>query len=495
MSEAAIVPPASIGPTGSLDAMLGDPFAAGAVRFADIAVDENASRVTPEVRAVCEAWGVGAALAPQEWGGTRSSTADLVSRLRPVFRRDLSLGAELVLAPLAAMNAVLAAGDAGQRSELAGRIIAGERIGAALAEPEAPVSSRGFRTRSIDGGWLADGETPLVAGADASSLWLVPARGAGDADAVALLDPGDVGVDVAPWVETVGLRGTRFGLATVRSVLPTVGVLESGDGVGLRRARAETIATAGALMIAGLDTAVRLAMPYASGRRLYRGTVLEIPHVQSLLADVHTDLLLADALTARVVADIDADALDPVTASASAYLVPQLLADAMRSLSVLFGSTFYARVEPYAVFETFVRDIGSMSLIGLTTRHALEPCEAALDSWSRDTRRAEDELAVSPPFAESVRSRDREDSVAARRLARQASILAAAEVSADVRDADPTHGENMWFAAASQRLRARLTGRKDTLPEDCIQSAIHDLTRCVDAGLSLTRERLPVFGR
>ena len=184
-----------------------------------------------------------------------------------------------------------------------------------------------------------------------------------------LCDTADVGVDVAPWVETVGLRGTRFGVATVRSVLPTGDVLHADGGSrALERARAETAAIVAALMIGAVDSAVHLALPYAAGRRLYRGTVLDIPHARSLLADVHTDLLIADALAARVVPSWMPVASTRWRHAASAYLVPQLLADAMRALSVLFGSTFYARVEPYAIFETFVRDVGSLSLLG--PRHA-----------------------------------------------------------------------------------------------------------------------------
>ena len=491
----------------TLETQLGDPFDDGAVTFEAIARNEDASRLTPAVRSLCDAWGVGAELVPLALGGRRDSTVRLVSQLRPLFRRDLSLAVDLVVAPLAVMNAALAAGDANQQADLARRIGSGERIGAVLAGSDAAAPARGIRVRAIHGGWLADGESPLVVSADAP-VWALPARAGGASEALALCDAAsDVGVDVAPWVETVGLRGTRFGVSTVRAVLPANAVLQDeGGSRALERARAETSAIVAALMVGAVDTAVHLAVPYASGRRLYRGTVLDIPHARSLLADVHTDLLIADALASRVVAESDAGTIDEAAASASVYLVPQLLGDAMRALSVLFGSTFYARVEPYAVFETFVRDVGSLSLLGLGTPRSLDPCAAALDSWgdrplrvaagSGDLHDAAEPMAQRrAAFTGRVRSADRTDAAATRRLAREAAILIAADACIDLRRSGARPATDEWLAAALVRLGTRLTGRKESLPEASIESAVDDLTSCVESSLSLTLERVPVFGR
>lgn len=454
----------------TLEERLGDPFDDGTLTFEAIAADEDASRLTPAVSAVCDAAGVAAELVPQALGGHRSSAARLVSQLRPLFRRDLSLAVDLVAAPLTVMNAALAAGDQSQRADIARRIGAGERVGAVLAGAESLAPSGGIRVRAADAGWLADGETPLVVSADAR-LWALPARAAGGAEALVLCETRQAAVDVAPWVETVGLRGTRFGVATLRSLpLETTGVLTAAPGSpALERARAETAAILSALAIGAVDTAVHLALPYAAGRRLYRGTVLDIPHARSLLADVHTDLLIADALAGRVVRELDAGRFDAVSASAAAYLVPQLLSEAMRALSVLFGSTFYARVEPYAVFETFVRDVGSLSLLGLGTPRSLQPCVAALDSST--------------------------DAAQARHLAREAAILTASDACAELRRTGAAPATDEWLEAALVRLGTRLTGRKASLPEPSIESAIADLTQCVESGSSVTLERVPVFGR
>lgn len=493
-----IRPPIRDEPAPSLETQLGDPFADGVLTFDAMVAREDSSRLTGAVREICDAWGVGAALVPHELGGRRASATELVSGLRPLFRRDVSLAVDLVAAPLAVMDAVLAAGDAGRRADTARRVASGERMGAVLAGADSLAPAGGIRVSAPDGAWMADGETPLVAGADASVLWALPVRGAGGGEALALCETDQPGVDIAPWIETVGLRGTRFGVASLTAVplSPTEVLATEPGSTALERARTATAAILSALAIAAVDTAVHLAVPYAEGRRLYRGTVLDIPHARSLLADVHTDLLIADALAARAVRSLDAGAFDVFAASAGAYLVPQLLGDAMRALSVLFGSTFYARVEPYAVFETFVRDVGSLSLLGLGTPRALTPCVAALGQW------ADAAPGGAEPFGDRradlvarVRSADSSDSAATRRLAREAAILATADACAELHGAASGPATDEWRDAAFVRLGTRLTGRKASLSEASIESAVDDLTLCVESSRSVTLERVPLFGR
>ena len=84
-------------------------------------------------------------------------------------------------------------------------------------------------------------------------------------------------------------------------------------------------------------------------------------------------------------------------AAASALLVPQLLNDAMRNLSVLFGSTFYGSVEPYAAFEKLVRDLAAMSLVGLGSLDSAAVIDRAFQGFSTGQRPIGRRIAASSP--------------------------------------------------------------------------------------------------
>ena len=167
-------------------------------------------------------------------------------------------------------------------------------------------------------------------------------------------------VDTARRVLTGGMRGRRLGTAEFDELpVPadrTVG--PPGSGVPTARTASQVIrAVLPALAVATVDSSLELAVRYADDRSLYGGSVLDLPQSRALLAGAIADFLLADAFSSVVVRALHLapeDCLIPT--AASGYLVPQLLSSAMQDLSVLFGSTFYARVEPYDVFEKFLRD-------------------------------------------------------------------------------------------------------------------------------------------
>jgi hypothetical protein len=118
--------------------------------------------------------------------------------------------------------------------------------------------------------------------------------------------------------------------------------------------------------------------------------VLDLPQSRALLAGAIADFLLADAFSSVVVRALHLapeDCLIPT--AASGYLVPQLLSSAMQDLSVLFGSTFYARVEPYDVFEKFLRDHAMLPIGHDGTDACRRTIDADLDGWLECSRRTE----------------------------------------------------------------------------------------------------------
>ena len=298
-----------------------------------------------------------------------------------------------------------------------------------------------------------------------------------------------------------------------------------------------------------VDSALHLAFPYAEGRRLYEGAVIDLPHARSLIAEAHTDLLIADALASTAVRVLHTNPEDAAPiAAASALLAPQLLNDAMRSLSVLFGSTFYGGVAPYGDFEKLVRDLAAMSLLGL----------GSLDTGAVVSRALETSAGQPPPVVDRrvfsahadlpelafdrlgdggqtaaaiVGSLDDPVVIYAAR-SRAADLLATITRLVDLRDellesASRTGGDAFrhdgagayalllaagacigmwctaepgsaafapeWLRAALLRIESRLTGRKAALTEAAVDAVIADVAACVADSRSVLFERSPIF--
>ena len=403
-----------------LEVALGDPrTGAGLIRFADVVASEDTTRVTPEVRrAVLDDHGLAFELMPEMWGGVGCGPSEVAAQLRALFRRDAAAGAELGgLATLAAAS-VWTQSAAGL---VARELLSLRPLAVAVDSGEVPSDSQMVASR-------VSGVLPLVA-VPLESRCVVVRRGA-----VATLIGLDGALAVVTPRSTTGLRGLRFCALTLRDapVLATWNVDPSCDDHAQAMLASAWCGT--------VDTALRLAVPYARGRALYGGVVWDLPHARGLVAGAFADLLLADAIAAAALAGRHVSALE---------LVPTLLGDAMRALSVLFGSTFFARVEPYELVETLVRDVLSMRLLS-APRHRMS------------TATPGDGVEVFEEAAESLE---------------EAAAGAAATLCRAVRD----------------RLSDRRAGRRDALPADAIEHLATEVERRAAAGTSMTFDNSGVF--
>ena len=403
-----------------LETALGDPRTdAGLIRFADVVASEDITRVTPEVRrAVLDDHGLAFELVPEMWGGAGGGPSEVAAQLRALFRRDAAAGAEL--GGLAALAA------AGVWTQPAAGLVARELL--SLRPIAVAVEAGEIASDPQTVAWRVSGVLPLVA-VPLESRCVVVRRGA-----AATLIGLDGALAVVTPRSTTGLRGLRFCALELRDapVLATWNVDPAGDD--------QAQAMLASAWCGTVDTALRLAVPYARGRALYGGAVWDLPHARGLVAGAFADLLLADAIAAAALSGRHVSALE---------LVPTLLGDAMRALSVLFGSTFFARVEPYELVETLVRDVTSMRLIS-TPRHRMS------------TATPGDGVELFEEAAESLEK-------------------AAAGAPAPLR------------RAVRDRLAARRAGRRDALQADAIEHLATEVDRRAAADTSLTFDNSGVF--
>ncbi|MFJ1755865.1 acyl-CoA dehydrogenase [Kitasatospora sp. NPDC088134] len=344
----------------------GDPANPAGFR-ALMAADERAELAAGAV-AVLHDGGFGAELVPVELGG-RLDRADALARvLRPVFRRDVSLGFGHGITSLFAAAAVWAAGDGPQRRRLARLLLDGRPVAIAhhqLAHGNA--MWQGQFTAEPDGdGYRLRGRKDVVINAGRAGAVVVYAAtgGPGGSHSVLLVDPdraGD-GLAVLPRRVGTGLRGCHFaGLEfTDLAVPPGARVGAAGEGVRLAlRTFQLNRSLIPALVLAAADTVLRAAVRAGTGAAGRPAG----PRQRALLAGVFADLLLSDATATAVLRALH---LLPdsahLGAAAVKYLVPDLLQEDVEELSTVLGAAGYDREGGPGSLQKLLRDLPAAGL-------------------------------------------------------------------------------------------------------------------------------------
>ncbi|GAA2382240.1 acyl-CoA dehydrogenase [Streptomyces glaucosporus] len=348
----------------------GNPLGQDALLAADAAGD-----VLAEAEKVLDAHGFNAEFVPVELGGRLSRMDTLGRVLRPVFRRDASVGFGHGLNCFFAAAPVWIAGDAGQRAEVAGHLLDGRRVAVVrheMAHGNDFVRDE-FTARPAGGGFLLDGRKAVIANASRADGLVVFARTSEDpggrSHSVLLLDrrtlpPGRL-TDLARR-STNGMRSAEFGgLRAVDCPVPG-GALVGGLGDGYEVSLRSSLVIRGlipSIVLAGADTALRTVARFAVRRRADGRSSLDVQHVRDVLTGAFLDLLLSDCLA--LVATRGLHLLPRQTsayAAAAAYLAPRIVTESMDEMSAVLGEETFASDGAYAMFGKQLRDLPVTSL-------------------------------------------------------------------------------------------------------------------------------------
>ncbi|WP_432181140.1 acyl-CoA dehydrogenase [Streptomyces sp. NBC_00063] len=354
---------------GSLDDP-GNPLGADALLAADAA-----GTVLPEAEKVLDDFGLNAEFVPADVGG-RLERMDLLGRLlRPVFRRDASLGFGYGLNCFFAAAPVWTAGDDTQRRLAARLLLSGRRLAVArheVAHGNDFVRDE-FTARTVPDGLVVDGSKSAVANASRATGLVVFARTEGAArgrsHTVLLLDrdelpPGTV--ENLARRTTTGMRSAEFGgLRITDCLVPHSAVLgEVGDGYELSLRSSLLIrGLIPSIVLAGADTALRTVARFAGRSRADGRSSLDVRHVRDVLTGGFLDLLVIDCLA--LVATRALHLLPrqmSAYAAAAAYLAPKLVAESMDEMSSVLGEETFAQDGAYAMFQKQRRDLPVTSL-------------------------------------------------------------------------------------------------------------------------------------
>ncbi|WP_248240076.1 hypothetical protein [Microbacterium kunmingense] len=376
---------------------------------------------------------------------------------RPLFRDDPTRGALAVALPLVGAAGAWTSSDAAA-------------VGWALGSgATCGVAVRGHLPAAA--GRRASGLLSVVAGPADPGLVFARTRDDLGRESVVLIDGDAVTTTLSR--HATGLAGVPLRRAQVR------GALVRAEWIVDPIADAHARSIVAGMWLGAVDTALRMAVAYARGRELYRGTVWDLPHARSLVARAQTWLSVADTVIQAALVDPADDGL-----AAAVDLVPLQLDAAMRALSVLFGSTFYARVEPYEAFETLVRDVSCLELLDPTgAAAARRRAAASVPDIDNDVRAEIAAVAGSRVAAGLAAASDPSSGVPTRR--EFGVVSAATLVAAD-------YGGEVDRVAALALLESFATGRRAAPPDEAMETIAAETAARVDAGLTLTLDRAPL---
>ncbi|SFL84192.1 acyl-CoA dehydrogenase [Streptomyces pini] len=336
---------------------------------------DAAGRVPAGAEEVLDAHRFNAEFVPAELGGGLSRMDGLGRVLRPVFRRDASLGFGHGLNCFFAAAPVWIGGSAGQRAEVAGHLLQGRRV--AVARHEVAHGNdfvrEEFTARPAGGGFLLNGSKSVIANASRATGLVVFARtstgGGGRSHSVLLLDrdglPEGRLTDLARR-PTNGMRSAEFGGLRAADCPVPGGALVGEAGGGYELSLRSSLLIRGlipSIVLAGADTALRTVTRFAVRRRATGRSPLDVQHVRDVLTGAFLDLLLSDCLA--LVATRGLHLMPRQTsayAAAAAYLAPKIVAESMDEMSAVLGEESLARDGAYAMFAKQLRDLPVTSL-------------------------------------------------------------------------------------------------------------------------------------
>jgi alkylation response protein AidB-like acyl-CoA dehydrogenase len=375
------IEPGACGAAESLEAFLGSPLDPNSVISFARAVELDERELYPEhACAALEVWGFHDYYIPASVGGSLRSYDELLSILRVVARRDLTVAIAHCKTFLGSV-AVWVGGSPEQQRHTADLVRQRQQLSLALTERTHGsdlLSSDVVATR-VEGGYELSGEKWLINNATRSAGLTVFARtdpqGGPRGFSIFLVEKRTATTDHyahLPRLKTLGIRGGDFSGIRLENFPVEDTALIGGEGGGLEltlKSLQITRTLCAGLSLGAADTALRSVMDFAMQRRLYGDTVFAIPHAQRLLVDAFVDTLICDAVSRMAVRAIHVvpEQMSLISSIAKCF-VPTTIERTLHELSVVLGARFYLRADhQWNHFQKLLRDSALVSLFDGST--------------------------------------------------------------------------------------------------------------------------------
>lgn len=323
---------------------------------------------------------------PRADGGRLESVTEAALLMRAAARRDLTAAIALGQAFLGSVPVWLKGGEA-QRARQAQALRDGKLAALALTEEAHGSDLLATETRLTEG--RLTGAKWLINNGTRAELVTVLARtndGPGlTSCSLAQLDKrAATGFRNLPKIPTHGIRGADISGLVFEGAEPVTLIGNEGTGVQLvLEALQITRIGCAAFSLGAGDTALRLALDFALGRKLYGATAFEIPHARAVLTTAFLDLLIAEAVALGSWRGLHVCPEQmSLAAAVTKYFVPTRVEQLVRDVAVVFGARHWLRDGP---FQKLMRDASVVSLFDGSTAVNLEGIVLQLGRLQRST--------------------------------------------------------------------------------------------------------------
>ncbi|MBT0566975.1 acyl-CoA dehydrogenase [Williamsia sp. CHRR-6] len=397
----------------TLEALLGNPWdETGPVSFAAILDADESAQPLAAAESLVDQFGLSRFYVPASLGGELRRMDELIALLRALCRRDPVLGFGHSLSSLMAAVNVWTVGEEHVCRRLAEALLDGERVACAYHELAHGNNLTGMALDArIDGsGWRLTGRKEVVTNIARSDMLVAYARtdstSSSRGHSLFLLRRSTArngSIRMLARFPAAGLRGVQLGGIEFFDTPVPAESLCGRTGQGLEAAVRSfqiTRIVIPAMAVGSLDLALRVAVRYARGRRLYGNRVVDLELVRSQIAATFVDLQIADALVAVAARVLHLRPREASLIAAAVKLhVPQLLHAGTTQLSAILGAQFYLRDGENALMQKLVRDIGPTAFVhasALTCQQTILPQLplVARRSWTSDGESAAAEQAA-----------------------------------------------------------------------------------------------------
>lgn len=357
----------------SLEAALGDPSESGPFSRESVVAYDEAEAFPLEAWDAMLAHGYFDNFVPVDQGGALHAFDRLLLLGRVLARRDLTTAIAAGQCLLGALPVWLA-GTSAQRARVATRLRAGEAGALALTEEGhgSDVGATATSARAIEGGYVLDGTKWAINNATRGAFLTVLARtevSGPRALSLFLVEKDAVASGACaptPKLRTHGIRGADIsGVRIFGCSLPEGACIgREGDGLALVLQTMQVSRTmCSAFSLGAADTALRLAIDFATTRVLYGEPAIALPAVKREVRDAFVAIMLADALAIFATRALS---LMPeqmsVLSAVTKVAVPELSLEAIRRAAVVLGARHYMRGGRYGIFQKILRDAPLIAL-------------------------------------------------------------------------------------------------------------------------------------